>query len=100
MPPAFRQKLHHRSGGFFDRTACDFNQRPIVPGAKLAREGDLFGHSLAIDILIVVAMRVETEQTILPDLHDPLRARIKPHHQRLGQGFELWRRRFLRSNGV
>jgi hypothetical protein len=43
-----------------------------VLGAKLARERDLLGDRLAIDIEIVVAMRVQTEQTVLPDLHDAL----------------------------
>ena len=40
---------------------------------SLARERDLLGHRLAVDILVVVVMRLEPEQPVLADLHDPLR---------------------------
>ena len=44
---------------------------------------DLLGDRLAVDVLVVVPMRLEAEQPVLPDLHDPLRACEQPDHQRL-----------------
>jgi hypothetical protein len=52
-----------------------------VLGAQLARQRDLFGNRLAIDILVLVVMHLEPEQPVLPDLHDALRTGIKPDHQ-------------------
>ncbi len=52
------EKAHHRCRRFLDRTSRHVDARPIVPGAQLARERDLFGHCLPVDILIVVMMRL------------------------------------------
>ena len=41
--------------------------------AQSRREnGDFLGHRLAVDVLVVVAMRLEPEQPVLADLHDAL----------------------------
>ena len=52
---------------------------------SLREKVDLLGHRLAVDILVVVVMRLEAEQPVLPDLHDALRAGIEPDHQRMRQ---------------
>src|SRR5262249_23055413 len=71
------KKAHNRRGGLLDRTPRDVDARPIVPRAQLARERDLLGDRLAVDILIPVVMRPEPEQAILSDLYDPLGAGIE-----------------------
>ena len=65
-------------------------------GAEPARIGDLLGHRGLVDILIVVAMRVEAEQPVLADLHDALRTGEKPDHQRPRQLLDLRRQRHAR----
>ena len=54
----FGEKAHHRRRGFLDRTSRHVDARPIVPGAQLARECHFFGHCLAVDILVIVMMRL------------------------------------------
>src|SRR6516162_8345733 len=66
------EKAHNRRSGLLDRAPRDVDARPIVPGAQLARERDLLGDRLAVDILIAIVMRPEPEQAILADLYDPL----------------------------
>src|SRR6516162_10609122 len=51
------EKTHNRRGGLLDRAPRDVDARPIVPRAQLARERDLLGDRLAVDILIPVVMR-------------------------------------------
>ena len=60
-------------------------RRPVVLGAEPARKRHFLGHRRLVDILIVVAMRLQTEQPVLADLHDALGAGIEPDHQRPGQ---------------
>ena len=57
LPAALGQQLHHRRGGFLDRAARHVDDRPVVLAAELARERDLLGHRLAVDILVVVVLR-------------------------------------------
>ena len=75
-------RLNHRRRGLLDRAPRHVDARPVVPGAQLARERHFLGDCLAVDILIVVVMRLEAEQPVLANLHDPLRAGIEPDHQR------------------
>ena len=55
-------------------------------GAQAARERDLLGHRLAIDVLIVLTLHLEAEQAVLPDRNDALRARREADYQRLLPG--------------
>ena len=71
-------KRHHRRRGLLDRAAGHVDQRPVVPGAEPARGGDFLRHRLAVDILVVVALRLEAEQPVLADLHDPLGLANRP----------------------
>src|SRR5262249_59245079 len=81
LAAAFGEKAHDRGGGLLDRAPRDVDAWPIMPRAQLARERHLLGDRLAVDILVSVVVRPEPEQAILPDLHDPLRAGIKPDHE-------------------
>src|SRR6478672_820620 len=72
LAAAFGEKAHHRRGGLLDRSSRHVDARPIVPGAQLAGERHFLGHRLAVDVLIVVVMGLETEQPVLANLHDPL----------------------------
>jgi hypothetical protein len=58
LATAFGEKAHHRRRGFLDRTSRHVDARPIVPGAQFARECHFFGHCLAVDILVIVMMRL------------------------------------------
>ena len=58
LATAFGEKAHHRRRRFLDRTSRHVDARPIVPGAQLARECHFFGHCLAVDILVIVMMRL------------------------------------------
>src|ERR1700716_1132154 len=87
------QERDHGGCGLFDRTARDVDDWPVMLAAEAAREGDFLRHRLAVDILVVVAMRLEAEQAVLADLHDALRARRETDHQRELHPFELGRNR-------
>ena len=70
MPAPFGEERKNGRRGFLNRTACDVNQRPIVPGAEPPRSGDFLSHRLLIDVFVIVAMGFEAKQPVLPDLHD------------------------------
>ena len=82
---ALGQKAQHGGRRLLDRTARHVDRRPIVLGAEPARKGNFLRHRGPIDILVVVAMRLQTEQTVLADLHDALRARIETDNEQVGQ---------------
>ena len=65
--------------------------------AQSRREnGDLLGHRRLVDVLVVGVVRLQAEQAVLADLHDALRAGIKPDHQRPRQLLDLRRQRHAR----
>src|SRR6476659_9862979 len=66
--------------------------RPAVAGAQLARLSDLGGYSIAIDIVLEMAMRLLYD-AILADLRDALSGRDQRHHEGARRHFELWRQR-------
>src|SRR5262249_29354185 len=81
--PPLGQQRDHGGRGLLDRAPRHVDGRPAVLGTELARERDLLGHRLAIDVAIVVAMGFEAEQAVLPDRHDAFPARRPAHAQRL-----------------
>ena len=83
VPAPLAEQRKHRRRGLLDRAPGHVDQRPIVLGAEPARGGDLLGHRLPVDILVIVAMRLEAEQPVLPDLHDALRRGVQADHQRM-----------------
>ena len=89
LPPALGQKIDYRGGGFFNRAAGDIDQRPIMFGAEFFGESDLRRHRVAVDILMIVLMRAQPKQAVLPDLHDTLWAGKKPDDQRFCERFHL-----------
>ncbi len=70
--PAFLQERDDGGGGFFDRAAADVDTRPAVLGAQALGRRDLLGNGLAVDVGGIGLLRIEREQTVLPDLHDAL----------------------------
>src|SRR5689334_13873925 len=81
-------ELQHRGGSLLDRAPSHVELRPIEFRGKPLGKGDLVGHRLTIDILFVARTGADAEQTILPDLDQPLRRRMQADHQRLGQMLE------------
>ncbi len=57
-------------------------------GAKPTRGGNFLGHRLLVDIFIVVAVRLEPKQPVLPYLHDAFRRRVQADDQRPLQPFD------------
>ena len=55
QPAPIGEQRHDGGRGFLDRTPRHVDQRPIMLGAKPARERDLLSDRMAIDILVVVA---------------------------------------------
>ncbi len=93
LAAALGQQAHDRCRRLLDRATGHIDRRPVVARTKLARQRDLLSHRLAIDILIVVVMRVQPEQAILPDLHDALGTGIEADDQGLGQVLDMSRHR-------
>src|SRR5262245_20401104 len=82
VTPAFGQQAHDGSRRLLNRPPCDVDCWPIVLGAKAAGERDFLGHGGLVDILIIVTVGLQSEQTVLPNLHDALRARIEANNKR------------------
>ena len=91
MPAALAEMCQYRGGRFFDRAAGDVDKRPVVSGAEPPRCGDFLGNRLPIDVLIVIAMGFEPEESILANLHYPFRRGVKPDNQRTLERFETRR---------
>ncbi len=68
------EELQNGSSRLLDRAARNIDQRPVVPRAQLAGEGDLVSHRLLVDIGSIVLMRTQSKKPVLPDLHDAFRA--------------------------
>ena len=77
------KKREHGGRRLLDRTARHIDRRPIMPGTEPPRSGNFLRHRLLIDIFVVVAMRPQAEQTVLPDLHDALGRRVQADNQRM-----------------
>ena len=65
---------------------------------SLPGERHFLGHRLAVDVLIVVMVGLETEQPVLANLHDPLRAGVEADHQRPRQCLDVTRHLDARHN--
>src|SRR5262249_58527824 len=72
MPTPLTKMRQHGGSGFLDRAARHVDQRPVVPGAEPPRCCDFLGDRLAVDILIVVAMRLAPNEPVFPKLQHPL----------------------------
>ena len=55
---------------------------------KPPRSGNLVGHRFLVDIFVIVAMRFEAEQPVLPNLHNAFRRGEKAHDQRVLKLFD------------
>jgi hypothetical protein len=76
MPTSLAQKPHDRGCRFFNRPTRDIDRGPIVSCAKSPRKRNFLGDCSLVDVLIVIAVRLQSEQSIFANLHDTLGARI------------------------
>lgn len=87
MPLPVSKQLQYGGSGLLDRPPGHIEVRPIELGAQPTGKSDLVCNRLSVDIFVIAGTGTDAQQSILPDLDQPLRRRVQADNERLLQMF-------------